>query len=109
MTRQFSALILLFCSAGMAGAEDPARASLGDSRFIAGGEAVLDSPIRGNAFAAGGRVDGQPTAVRAVPPPSYEDDDTVEIPVDPDYLPRRRARGRLQGIGRQLWRGDDDD
>jgi cytoskeletal protein CcmA (bactofilin family) len=57
MTRQISALILLCCCAGMAAAEDSARASLGDSRFIAGGEAVLDSPVRGNAFAAGGRVE----------------------------------------------------
>lgn len=57
MNRQISALILLFCWAGLAGADESARASLGDSRFVAGGEAVLDSPVRGNAFAAGGRVE----------------------------------------------------
>lgn len=57
MTRPIAALILLFCSAGMAAAEDTARASIGDSELIAGGEAVLESPVRGNAFAAGGRVE----------------------------------------------------
>jgi cytoskeletal protein CcmA (bactofilin family) len=57
MTRPIAALILLFCGSGIAFADDTARASLGDSQLIAGGEAVLDKPVDGNAFAAGGRVE----------------------------------------------------
>jgi cytoskeletal protein CcmA (bactofilin family) len=57
MNRPMATLILLFCGPGMALADDTARASIGDSELIAGGVAVLDEPIEGNAFAAGGRVE----------------------------------------------------
>lgn len=65
MTRRMGALILLLCCPGVTGAEDSARASLGDSRFVAGGEVVLDSPVRGNAFAAGGRVEIREKVVKS--------------------------------------------
>jgi len=57
MNRPIATLIVLLCGPGMAFADDTARASIGSSELIAGGEAVLDEPVYGNAFAAGGRVE----------------------------------------------------
>jgi len=48
--------LVLAGMAGMASAEDTARASIGDSRLSAGDEVTLDEYVSGNAFLAGGRV-----------------------------------------------------
>ncbi len=48
-------LALMAC-AGAAAADDDAQASIGDTRLTAGDDVQIDSPVRGNAFAAGARV-----------------------------------------------------
>jgi len=48
--------LVLAGMAGVASAEDTARASIGDSRLSAGDDVTLDEYIPGNAFLAGGRV-----------------------------------------------------
>jgi len=59
MNKTILALILLGLAgaAGLALADDNARASVGDTRLSAGDEVVFDEPMDGNAFAAGGRVE----------------------------------------------------
>jgi len=58
MNRTIAAFILVLAGGcGAVAADDRAEASLGDSRLTAGDSVVLDRPIDGNAFAAGGRVE----------------------------------------------------
>jgi cytoskeletal protein CcmA (bactofilin family) len=61
MSRNLLALIFLGLAglAGPAGADDNARASIGDTRLTAGDEVVFDEEIDGNAFAAGARVEAR--------------------------------------------------
>lgn len=48
-------LALMACS-GAAAADDNAQASIGDTRLTAGDDVQIDSPVKGNAFAAGARI-----------------------------------------------------
>lgn len=50
-------MLVLAGGAGVATADDNARASIGDTSLTAGDEVLLDEAIDGSAFAAGGRVE----------------------------------------------------
>ena len=56
MNRFWVAAMLMLAVAGIASAEDTARASVGDNRLSAGDEVTLDEYVPGNAYLAAGRV-----------------------------------------------------
>ncbi len=56
MGRIIAAFVMTMAGIATATAEDEARAAIGDTRFAAGDEVVVDERVYGNAFVAAGRV-----------------------------------------------------